>query len=212
MNNISLITISLHTIFITLISSTFFMMLLSSKDELEQQSINTALKKSTIITLISIITYSFFMLSTGIINININIILGIIDELCILTLIFYYLELKGINLSLKIKNQKIVNILLNISITISVLSTISLFLKPKCFSNSTGFIRYDELILFINMILLGFIISMVPDIRKKLDRENFKKREKKLDKIFKIIFLVYCIAIVLFIAYVIYRKYIITTT
>lgn len=63
-----------------------------------------------------------------------------------------WIELKGISFSLKIKNEKTFGIIMNISTIISILSRISMLIKPKIFANTSGLIRYDNLIFYIEFL------------------------------------------------------------
>lgn len=93
-----------------------------------------------------------------------------------------------------------------ISIAISVFTTLSIIFKFKLFANPGGVIRYDELLLFINFLLLGLIIPLSPNIRQKLNREEYKKREKELNKTFNIFTAVYVVYMLALIGYIIYCK------
>lgn len=197
--------ISLNIIFVSLISCSFLITLLGEKDELELYSFNNSLKNSVVIVTLSLLVYSFYLLTLGKTTISINTILFTIEAIALLSMIFYFLELKGLSFSIKIKNKKFANILIYISIVISVLSTISLVFKPDFFANKKGLIRYDELILYINVILLGLIIPLFPSKKKSISREEYKKEQKELNKIFNIFLLIYLIFMVGLIGYVIYK-------
>jgi len=205
MNSLGNILLSMHAIYITLIVSCFFVILLSDEDELHQYAINKALKLSVVLTILSLLGYSFYMLASGNKFINIHVILFGIEGLSILTLLFYYLELKGFSFTLKIKNKKITNLLSTISIIISILTTLSMIFRLKLLANPKGFIRYDELILFINFIFISFMIPISPKIKQKFTREEYKKNEIYLKKNFNIFLLIYSLFILSLIAYVIYR-------
>lgn len=190
---------------VTIISAVFLLLLLMDKDELEQFALNNSLKLSTIITVLTIIGYSMYKLSSGSDIININILFYAIEEMSILTLVFYYINLKGISFEFKIANERLGNILMYSSIIISALSTISIIFEFKFFKNHIGFIRYDELILFANVILVSIMIPLLPK-RKIVNHKEFKKVKKEMDKSFNIMWIIYSIIMVLVITYFIYQK------
>ncbi|MEJ8554898.1 hypothetical protein [Tepidibacter sp. Z1-5] len=154
--------LGMHSVLATIVSSVFLLLALMDKDELENFAFNNALKISSVINIIALLVYSLYSISLGRKDISINVIFHIIEEMCILTLLVYYIYLKGFNLKAKIKSERIINILIYISITISVLATISMLCEFKAFENNIGFIRYDELILFLNAILFTLIIPLIP--------------------------------------------------
>ncbi|MBU3133771.1 hypothetical protein KPL40_15175 [Clostridium gasigenes] len=205
MNTIETILISTHALFVAMITLIFFMVLLGSEDELEQYHLYKSLKLSIVITILFLIGYGYYMLLTGNKNVSVHIIFFSIEALGLLTLLLNYLGLKGIVISLQIKSKKIVNMLFTISTFISVLSTLSLIFKPKFFENNIGFIRYDELLLYINLIFLGVITSQLPIIKEKFTRQEYKKREKTINKLSKIIYLILGIFNFSLIIYVIYK-------
>ncbi|MCY6372040.1 hypothetical protein [Clostridium ganghwense] len=205
MANTNNLLLSVNIIFVALISASFLITLLGEKDELELYAFNNSLKNSVVIVILSLIGYSFYLLSVGKSIISINVIFFSIEGLGLLSIIFYFLELKGISFLIKIKNKKLANVLIYISIAVSVFSTISLIFTPKFFANNTGLIRYDELILYVNVILLGLIIPMFPTIRGKLTREEYKKEQKEINKMFNLFLLIYLIFMVGLIGYVIYK-------
>ncbi|MBF8983369.1 hypothetical protein IZY60_07455 [Lutibacter sp. B2] len=189
----------------SIISALFLLLLLMDKDELEQSAFNNSLKISTVITILSLLGYSLYMPLSGFAKVSINILFYGIEGMCILTSLLYYMDLKGITFEVKIKNQRVANILIYSSTTISVLATISLLFEFTFFENKIGFIRYDELILFINIILISIIIPLLPK-RKQLDRKEYKKLQKELDKSFNILYAIYSILMLLIISYLIYQK------
>lgn len=200
--------LGIHPVLATIIGAIFLLLLLMDKDELEQCSFNNALKNSTVIIFITLLGYSLYMLSIGNKSVNVNIIFFGIETMGILTLLLYYIELKGISLEFKIKNQLLANILMYISIAISVLATISMLFEFKFFDNEIGFIRYDELVLFINAILVAMIIPLCPK-RKKVSYQEYKKIEKEINKDFNIMCLIYIIIMVLICSYIYYQKVIV---
>ena len=204
MNNIGNVLLSAHVVYVTLIVSCFFMTLIVDDDELHQYAMNRAMKVSVIITILCLLGYSFYILVSGNKMISIHALFFGIEGLSLLTLLLYFLELKGFNLSFK-KNKRVGEFLCTLSIAISVITTISLLLKFKLFANSTGFIRYDELLLYINLLILPIFIPFFPNIKRILSRDAYKKEQKDLKKYFKIFILIYVLCILLFIAYIIYR-------
>lgn len=195
----------LNTILVTFISAIFLLLLLIDKDELEQLVFNNALKIATVIVTISLLGYSLYMLSIGNKNVSINIIFYGIEGMSILTLLLYYLGLKGINFEVRFKNQRLANTLTYISITISILAQISILFKFKFFENRIGFIRYDVLILIVNVILGSMIIPFYPR-RKKINHKEYKKIKKEIDKTFNIMLAIYIIIMLLIVSYIVYQK------
>ena len=204
MNNLGNVLLSAHAVFVTLIVSCFFITLVVDDDELHQYAMNRAMKLSVIITILSLLGYSFYKLIYGCGIISIHVLLFGIEELSILTLILYFLELKGISFSFK-KSKKIGNFLAILSTVISVLCTISMLFKFKFLSNPTGLISYNALILFANFIFLPFIILFFPNKKQTLNRDDYKKEQKELNKTFKIFTVIYVICLLLLMAYIIYR-------
>ncbi|WP_186431265.1 hypothetical protein [Clostridium sp. BSD9I1] len=205
MANIANLLLSSHTLYVAIISSIFFIKLLEHKDELEEFAFNNALKNSILIDVLALLGYSLYMVTIGNKDVSIHIIFLGIEVLATLTLIFNFLELKGFSLSMKITNEKLGKALLTLSTTISFLSSISLIFKFGCLNNNFGIIRYDELILYVNVIMLGIIIPLFPNIRKKLTREEYKNHQRKINKKFNIFIIVYVLYMIGLIGYVIYR-------
>lgn len=184
--------------------SSFFVIALIEKDEMEENNFNAALKAASVVTIISILIYCYYMLATGTKNITINLLFLAVDELSGLTLIFNFLEQKGIHFSIKLRNKKIGNIMMNISIVFSAVLIVLTFLKLNFFQNKSGFIRYDTLLLCLNFILVSILIPLFPN-KKNVNREEVKETNKKVDKAFRIFYLVFGLFWGLFIIYVIYK-------
>ncbi|MBB6713331.1 hypothetical protein [Clostridium gasigenes] len=191
MNTIETILISAHALFVAMITLIFFMVLLGSEDELEQYQLYKSLKLSIVITILFLIGYGYYMLLTGNKNVSVHIIFFSIESLGLLTLLLNFLGSKGIVISLQIKSKKIVNILFNISIVMNILTTLSAILKFKFFENNVGFIRYDELLLYVSVIFTGVITSQAPALKEKFTRQEYKTTEKKLNKLAKIVYLIF---------------------
>ncbi|QZY57310.1 hypothetical protein [Crassaminicella profunda] len=189
----------------TIITAIFLLLLLMEKDELEQYAFNNALKIATVITIITLFGYSLYELSVGFKKVSINTIFLGIEGLYIITLFLYYMDLKGIRFEVKMKNQLLTNIFMYSSIIISILATISMVFEFEFFENKKGFIRYDELILYVNAILVAMMIPLLPK-RKKVNREEYKKIKKEMDKQFNIMCVIYCMSMLLIVSYMIYQK------
>lgn len=205
MINIGEQLLEVQSILATVIMAIFLLLLLMDKDELEQYAFNNALKIATVLTSISLFGYGLYMLSVGSKNVSVNTIFCGIESMCILTLLLYYIDLKGIHFEVKMKNQLLANIFMYSSIVISVLATISMVFEFKFFENKIGFIRYDELILCVNAILVTMIIPLLPR-RKKVKHGEYKKIKKEMDKQFAIMSAIYCIVMVLIVSYMVYQK------
>ncbi len=205
MNNIENILISMHALFVAMITLTFFLVLLCTDDELEQYHLFRSLKTSIVLTILLLIGYGYYMLLTGNKNVSVHVLFFSIETLSILTLLLNFLDSKGIVISLQIKSKKIVNMLFNISIVMNILSTLNVFLKFKFFENNVGFIRYDELLLYVSVIFTGVIFSQAPALKEKFTRQEYKTREKKLNKLSKIVYLIQGIFFLSLFIYVIYK-------
>lgn len=205
MNDLGIKLLGMQPILAAIINAVFFILLLMDKDELEQYAFNSALKISALVIIIFLLGYGFFMLMIGQTEISINAIFYAVEGLSVLTLILYFIRLRGIEFVIRIKNEKIANILLYISIIISVLATISMLFEFEFFNNEIGYIRFDELAILINVILLGLVIPLFPK-RKKLSRQEYKKLKREIDKKFNIIYLIYGVLMLLFIIYIFNQK------
>lgn len=182
----------------------FLIIALNDKDELEENNFSAALKEASVITIFSILIYCYYMLVSGTKTVSINLLFLVADEVSGLTLIFNFLEQKGIHFSIKLKNGKLGNIMMNISIALSAILIVLTFLKLNFFQNKSGFMRYDTLLLCLNFILVSILIPLFPN-RKNVDREEVKETNKKTDKLFRIFYLVFGTFWGLFIIYVIYK-------
>ncbi|NKF06502.1 hypothetical protein J1C67_08580 [Clostridium gasigenes] len=205
MNNIENILISMHALFVAAITLIFFITLLSAEDELEQYHLYKALKISIVLTILLLIGYGYYMLLIGKENISVHVLFFSIETLSILTLLLNFLSSKGIVISLQIKSKKIVNTLFNISIIMNILTTLNAILKFNFFENNVGFIRYDELLLYVSVIFTGVIFSQAPALKEKFTRHEYKTSEKKLNKLSKIVYLIHGIFFLSLFIYVIYK-------
>lgn len=204
MNNLGNVLLYAHTIFIVIMVSIFFMMIVVNNDELHQYAMNRAMKTSVIITILFLLGFAFYNLISDSRTISIHVLFFGIEGLSLLTLIVYYFELREFTFSFK-KNKKVGSILVILSLIIAVLTIISMLFNFKLFANPVGIIRYDELLLFIDLILIPLTMSLFPDIKKRLNREEYKKEQKKITKestVFAKIFLGIFLGIL--IAYIIY--------
>lgn len=182
----------------------FLIITLNDKDEMEENNFNAALKEASVITIFSILIYCYYMLVSGTKTVSINLLFLVADEVSGLTLIFNFLEQKGIHFSIKLKSRKLGNIMMNISIAFSAILIVLTFLKLNFFQNKSGFMRYDTLLLCLNFILVSILIPLFPN-KKNVNREEVKETNKKMDKLFRIFYLVFGIFWGLFTIYVIYR-------
>jgi len=206
MSNLGTILFTVHVAYVTLIVSSFFILLLVMDDELHQYAMNKAIRSSVVLTILSLLGYALYMLVSGNSIISIHVLFFGIESLSLLTLLLCYCELKGFTFSFKIKNKKIINFIAMISTAISALTTVSMILQFKIFDNPKGFIRYDELILIINILLLSIIFGLLPNTKLKLNREAYRKQEKEIKKVANIFTVIALICMLLLIAYTIYRK------
>ncbi|MBU3178638.1 hypothetical protein KPL47_20200 [Clostridium estertheticum] len=205
MNNLGNIFLSAHVIFATFIVACFFMTLTVDDDELHQYAMNKAIRVSVIITILTLMGYSLYKLVSGSGVISINVIFFGIEGLSLLTLLLYYLELKGFSVSFK-KNKKIGEFLTTLSTIIGILTTISLLFEFKLFANPTGIIRYDVLILLINFLILPLAIPFFPNRNKILSRDDYKKEQKEIKKMSNVFTVIYVTFMLLGIIYIIYNR------
>lgn len=197
--------LGIQSMLATIVSSVFLLLALMDKDELEECAFNNALKVSSTITIITLLVYSLYSISLGRKHVDINAMYYTIELICISTVLLYYIYLKGFNFKFKIKNKKFINILIYSSITISSLATISMLFEFGIFENRIGFIRYDELILFVNVIFFTLIIALLPK-KKKLNLQEYKQEKKEIDKEFKAMYLIYIVVMLLVVAYITFKK------
>ena len=206
MNELGIVFLSAHVVVATFIVGCFFMTLTVEDDELHQYAMNKAIRVSLIITILTLMGYSLYKLVSGSGVISVDVIFFGIEGLSLLTLLLYYLELKGFSVSLK-KNKKIGEFLITLSIIISVLTTISILFEFKLFANPTGMVRYDELILIINFLVLPLTVLIFPNRSKTLSRDDYKKEQKEIKKTSNILTVIYVICTLLGIIYIIYSRF-----
>lgn len=199
------LALGIQSVLAAIICSVFLLLLLMDKDEMEQSAFNNALKTSTVVMIISLFGFCLYMLMLGYKNVSIHSIFIGIEGICLLTGLIYFMELKGISFEIRIKNHKLANVLMYISITLGVLATVSLLFEFEFFDNKAGFIRYDEVMLLVNAVLFVLIIPIIPK-RKKIDHKEYKKLKKEIDKQFNIMGAIYIVIMVLIISYIAYQK------
>lgn len=197
--------LAMQIIAVTVVSVFFLILALMDKDELEKLAFDNALKTSVIIVILSIFGYGLYRIASGCIDVSVHAIFYGIEGICILTLLLYYLDLKDVRFEFRMKNIRLANSLMYISTGISILAIISLLFEFKFFENTKGFIRYDELVLMINAILISIIIPVSPK-RKKMNREAYKKMEGENKKFFNMTIAIYGIVMVLIVFYLFNKK------
>jgi NADH:ubiquinone oxidoreductase subunit 6 (subunit J) len=183
----------------------YIVFMVIDKDELEEKAQSYALKGSNLLTVISLILYVLYKSVEGDIGLSLHVILIFINILCVLYLILNFLYLKGIIISFNIKNIKILNIICYLSIGISAVLIFTGFLKVKIFQLSSSFIRLDTLLMMINLVIVSLMIGLYP--RKKLSRQEYKKREVIANKFSKIFAIGYGLFFLWVIGYIVYRFY-----
>ncbi len=205
MTNVEKIQFELHLILSVIIVCCYIVYMVINKDELEEKAQSYALKWSNLVTIIFFICYTLYKSVVGNVMLSPHIILIIINALCVLYLLFYFLYIKGLAICFKFKNIKILNAICYLSAGISVVLTVTQILKVKFFEISPGFIRLDTLLTMINLIIISLIIGVYPS--KKLSREDYKKREVTASKFSKIFIIFYGLATLCLIGYAIYKFY-----
>jgi hypothetical protein len=183
----------------------YIVLMVIVKDELEEKAQGYALKASNLLTIISFILYVLYKAVVGNIDFTVHTILFFINILCVLYLLFNHLYMKGLVISFKIKNVKILNIICSISTGISVVLFITVSFKVKIFELSSSFIRLDTLLMMINLIIISLMIGLYP--RKKVGREEYKEMKKTADKVSKIFYIVYGVFTLCLMGYFVYKVY-----
>lgn len=205
MNNIQKIAFNLHLLLTVLFMGCYIVWLVIDKDELEEKAQSYALKYSNLLTVIFLISYALYKSVIGNIEFTPHIILIVINILSVLYLLFYFLYIKGIIISFKVKNTKILDGIGYLVTVVTVISIITQFLKVKIFEISSSFLRLDTLVLIINFIFISLIMGMCP--KKKLSREEYKERQASASKFTKIFAIVYGVLMLCLIGYGVYKVY-----
>lgn len=205
MTNLQVSYFQIHLLLSVMLMSVYIVFMVIDKDELEEKAQSYALKGSNLLTIISLILYVLYKSVVGDIGFSLHGILIFINILCVLYLILNFLYLKGIIISFNIKNIKILNIICYLSIGISAVLIFTGFLKVKIFQLSSSFIRLDTLLMMINLVIVSLMIGLYP--RKKLSRQEYKKREVIANKFSKIFAIGYGLFSLWAIGYIVYRFY-----
>ena len=192
-----------HLIITIMLTCAYIVYMLINKDELEEKAQNYALKCSNLLTIVPLIFYVLYKSVTGNIKFTPHIVLIIINAFCVLYLLFYFLYLKSIRISFKIKNTKFIDIICYLSSVVSIILIITQALKVKFFEITSSFIRLDSLLMLINIIVISLVISIYPS--KKITRQEYREREIASKKFSKIFVIVYGIFILWIIGYVVYK-------
>lgn len=189
---------SAQPLIMSLIIAVFLMHLLMEKDELQQQAFANALRSAVLIAIVGTVIYLFYCLLNNIVIVSIYSVITALEFTCIIAIVLYYLDLVNLGFRLNIRNKTLANFMLYLSAIISVIATVSVVLELKIFANSSGLLRYDELMLFANVILLSLLIPILPK-RKNLGHKEFYRSQHELNKGFNLIILIYmCVFILLF--------------
>lgn len=203
MNDIKSIGFSLHLLLTVMLLCCYIVLVVLDKDELEEKAQGYALKYSNLVTLVSLVLYLVYKAVTGNFELSSHVVLALVNVLCLTYFLFNFLYKKGIEISFKIKNEKIFNAICYVSTVISVITTITTLLKVKAFENPAGIIRGDTAVLMINFMIVSIMIGMSP--KKKLSREEYKKREAEANKYSKIFTIAYAIFMVCMVGTIIYK-------
>lgn len=203
MTDLQLIYVEMHLLLSVMMMGVYIIFMVIDKDELEEKAQSYALKGSNLLTIISLLLYKSVV---GNIEFTLHIILIFINILCVLYLLFNFLYIKGIVISFKIKNIKILDSICHLLTGINVVLIITGILKVKIFEISSSFIRLDTLLMMISLIIISLIIGLYP--RKKLSRQEYKDIEVTANKFSKIVAIGYGLFSVCVIGYIIYRFYI----
>ncbi len=207
MSNLQKIYFELHLLLSVMITCAYIIFMVTDKDELEEKAQSYALKCSNLVIIVSLIFYVLYKSVIGNIEFTPHIILIIINVFCVLYLMFYFLYIKGIMISFRVKNIKILDSICYLSTGISIVLIITQVLKVKFFEGYSSFLRLDTLLMMINLIVVSLLISIYPS--KKLSRIEYKKREATANKFSKIFIIGYGFCTLCLIAYLIYKFYII---
>lgn len=198
--------LGIQAIITTMCCSIFLLIVLMEKDELEQSALSNALKVGNVITILFFLGCGIINLLKGVQCINLNTIFIGVEIWVLTTAILFYLNIKGIIFELKIESERIRNILISLSIIISVFATGSLLFELDFFENRNGYIRYDEMILIVNVILVSMLAALLPK-KKKIGHKKYKEYKKDLDRTFNILGFVYVFIMILVILFLIIQKF-----
>jgi len=198
--------LGLKILIFSILSILFVLTSLMSKDELEQDAFDHSLKTSSVLSIILTIVFVLYLGINGIKTVDIGVILYGCGLFCGLAMLLYYLALKNICFEISVKNNNVANIMVYISTIISVLSGISILFSIDLFSNEVGFLRYDEAILILNLLLFFIVISILVE-PKKLTLKEYKALEKENTKFFNILVYIYFGLMIASIVYLVYAKF-----
>lgn len=198
--------LSLYSLIVAAMSGILMIYIYSEKDEMELKIFRSSMKNTIGTMLIIIFAYYIYNSINGVISISITTIgNGIIIFSCML-FIFTLIAKKSYILGLKIKSKRQVNIISGIFIFVTVFSMISLLTKNKYFENPNGYIRYDEMILYLNFFISSLSIAVIPK-EKFSSFKDYQDNEKNIDKIFNIFWVLYLIIWIVIIGFaVVYPK------
>ncbi|WP_373897302.1 hypothetical protein ACER0A_013850 [Haloimpatiens sp. FM7315] len=206
MTNLESISFVIHLLVSIMIMCVYIITMVTSKDELEEKAQSDALMKSNLLTIVSIIAYVLYKAVIGNMEFTVHTILTFTNILCVLYLFFYFLYIKGIRISFKIRNIKILNTVCYLSTAISSILIVLGIFKVKLFELPSSFIRLDTLVVIINIIIVSLMIGLYPN--KKVNRQEYKDLQKTSNKLSKIVYIVYGFFILALVVYCIYRFYI----
>ncbi len=206
MSNLDKIYFEVHSTATIFLVCMYIIYMLISKDELEEKAQSYALKCSNLLTILPLIFYVLYKSVIGNIEFTPHMILITINAFCILYLLFYFLYIKNIRISFKIKNTKFLDIICYLSLIVSIVLAITQFLKIKLFEIPSSCIRLDTLLMLINILIISLVLGIYPS--KKVTRQEYKKREIDSKKFIKIFLIFYGIFNLWIIGYVIYRFFI----
>lgn len=205
MTNLQLIYLTIHLLWSVMLMGVYIVFMVIDKDELEEKAQSYALKGSNLLTIISLLLYVLYKSVVGNVEVTLHIILIFINIICVLYLLFNFLYIKGIIISFKVKNIKILNVICYLSTGTSAILIITEALKVKIFEIPSSFIRLDTLLMMINLIITSLMIGLYP--RKKVSRQEYKELEVTANKLSKIFAIGCGLLSICLIGYLIYKVY-----
>lgn len=184
--------LSLYSLLVVAISGVLMIYICFEKDEMEMEIFKTSMKNSLATMLMIIVGYYLYSSINGIKNISITSIGNGIIIFAALIFIYTMIGKKGYDIAFKIRSSKQITIISVIFALVSILCVISLFMKTSYFSNPNGYIRYDEMILYLNFFMASLSIGFIPQGQFKT-YDEYEANAKSIDKLFNIYWILYLI-------------------
>lgn len=184
--------LSLYSLLVALISGVLMIYIFFEKDEMEMEIFKISMKHSLASMLIVSVAYYTYSSINGVKTISITTIGNGIILFALLLFLYTIIAKKGYEIGFKIRSSKQITIISVIFSLVSILSVISLFMKISYFANPNGYIRYDEMILYLNFFMASLSIGFIPQGQFKT-YDDYIENVKSVDKMFNIYWVIYLI-------------------